>query len=78
MFTTSCSLLRGKIEYIPKPVFIHPPDILLKDCHISKLEGNTTEDLVNLANNRGIDLKVCNEDKRSLRKWKEDNQHKNK
>ena len=48
-----------------------PPETLLRDCGKSELKGIKTEDLVELAIERGYDIDSCNEDKRTLREWKE-------
>ena len=58
------------MEYLEKPTPVFPPQTLLNDCLKSELQGSKTEDLLNLAIERGFNLDSCNEDKKALREWK--------
>lgn len=53
-----------------------PPEILLKDCVSEDYEGSTYKDVIEYTLDVKESLNKCNEDKKSIRKWKEENQTK--
>lgn len=70
-FLTSCAS-SSKLSKVEVPTPVYPPDSLLQDCAIPKKTILTNEDLALWSKELLDGLKVCNVDKQSLRKWKDE------
>ena len=62
------------MKFLEKPTPVFPPETLLKDCNKTNYQGSTYKDVVEYALDLQSDVDKCNEDKKALRQWKEDNE----
>ena len=60
-----------RIEYVERPVYVTPPEALLKLCMIYDIEGDTVKAAIIQSSKNIESLELCNQDKATLKKWVE-------
>ncbi len=68
VFLTACAS-KTEVVTVPQVVRVVPPEVWLLETPEPELYGNTNGALEDLARNALLQLRTCNHDKESLRKW---------
>jgi hypothetical protein len=66
------ALLPGCASSTYTTVKVYPPADLVQDCSVTRYEIDTNADLAKAIISLRSDLRVCNNDKKALRLWMED------
>jgi len=66
------ALLSGCASSTYTTTKVYPPVDLVQDCSVTNYELNTNADLAKAIISLRGDLRVCNNDKKALRLWMED------
>lgn len=67
MVSLILSLSGCSTKVVPKTKVVLPPSILLGDCPIPRIGGDTVKDLMDYSLELQAQLKLCNTDKAALR-----------